>query len=75
MVAWWYGWPGGYSSGSRRNHASPYGTFSYRCRLSFLTTSRWLSSVSWVSAGTSPPIRSASSQSASSRCSDGMVSK
>ena len=45
-----------------------------RCRRSFLTTSRWLSSFAWVSAGSRKPIRSDSSQRASSSALLGTVS-
>ena len=53
----------------------PYGRLSYDQRFSFFTTSRWLSRFSWLSASRSVPMRSASSQSASSSWCDGIVSK
>ena len=76
MVGWWYGCPSGKSSapGSFSSQV-PYGWLSTDQRRSFLTTSRWLSSFSWVIAGSRLASRSDSSQSASSSSWLGSVSK
>ena len=58
-----------------RSSQVPYGWLSTEKRRSFLTTSRWLSSFSWVMAGNRLARRSDSSQSPSSSSWLGRVSK
>ena len=68
---WWYGCSGGKRWPWSFSCHEPYGRLSYDQRFSFLTTSRWLSRFSWLSASRSVAIRSASSHRASSSWCDG----
>ncbi len=74
IVEWWYGCSGGNRYACTFSCHEPYGRLSYEKRFSFLTTSRWLSRFSWLSASGSVAMRSASSQRASSSWFDGSVS-
>ena len=70
-----YGWPAGKRFSRTILNQRPYGVFSRPWRRSFFTTSRWLSSFSFVIASGSVASRSDSSHRSVSRFADGTVAK